>query len=768
MRASLRLLRRLLSWLGFVVLLLAAVVTGALWLTLPPRSQQVRIPGVTGPVDVSFDADGIPRIRAASAIDAAAALGFVHARDRLFQMELMRRAASGRLSEFAGPATLGYDRTMRTLGLRRRAVADYPALPAETRAMLEAYARGVNALIAERGRLSAPEFLFLGRPEPWEPVDSLLWGETMGLWLSLNWRTELSRQSLAGRAPQQAIEELWPPVGGEGRPEAALAPALHHLASELAAVLPRFPDPYTLPGSASNEWAVDGRHTATGAPLLAGDPHLAFGFPGIWYLARIETPDGVLAGATGPGVPFLVLGHNGHIAWSFTTTGADVQDVFVETPAGPGEYQTPDGPRPFAVREERIKVRGEPDQLLTVRETRHGPVVSDLRDSGGAILAVAMANLAPGNTAAAGLLALNQARDVDAAGKAAAMITAPVQNLVVADRQRIALYVTGRVPVRRAGDGSAPVPGDGSHDWIGWASGEQLPRIVAPASGRLVNANDRVAPPDFPVFLGRDWFGDWRAARIRELLGRSDRHTAADFARMQVDVHSPFARQILPVLLAVPVTEDTPRRAQALLRDWDGSMTTDAPQPLIFNAWVHFFYGRVLQQAGIAVNDGGPLAEFVGYVLSPAGAHWCGGDCTAMLQTALADAIGDLTRRFGDDPVQWRWGEAHPAEFAHPVLRPLPILGRLGTLSIPSPGDDTTIDRGGPAYKQFQSVHGAEYRGVYDLADLDRSLFIVAPGQSGNLLSRHARDFLTRWRDGATITLGPTPGATTATIRLTP
>ena len=163
----------------------------------------------------------------------------------------------------------------------------------------------------------------LGTPEPWEPVDSLLWGETMGLWLSLNWRTELSRQSLAGRMPQQKIDELWPPASGEGHPQAALAPILSHIASELAAVLPRFPGPYTLPNSASNEWAVDGRHTATGAPLLAGDPHLAFGFPAIWYLARIETPDGVLAGATAPGVPFLVLGHNGHIAWSFTTTGAE-------------------------------------------------------------------------------------------------------------------------------------------------------------------------------------------------------------------------------------------------------------------------------------------------------------------------------------------------------------------------------------------------------------------------------------------------------------
>ena len=534
-------------------------------------------------------------------------------------------------------------------------------------------------------------------------------------------------------------------------------------------MLPRFPDPFTLPDTASNEWAVDGRHTATGAPLLAGDPHLAFGFPGIWYLARIETPDGVLAGATAPGVPFLVLGHNGHIAWTFTTTGADVQDVFIETPAGDGQYQTPDGPRPFTVREERIKVRGEPDQVLTVRETRHGPVISDLRDRGGPILAVAMANLEPGNTAAAGLLALNQARDVEAAGKAAALITAPVQNLLVADRERIALYVTGRVPIRRAGDGSAPVPGDGSHDWIGWASGRAVAAHRGPASGRLVNANDRIAPPDFPVFLGRDWFGDWRAARIRELLGRSDRHTAADFARMQVDVHSHFARQVLPTLLAVPITEDTARRAQQLLRDWDGSMTIDAPQPLIFNAWMHDFYGRVLQQAGIAVNDGGPLVEFVAYVLSPAGAHWCGGDCTATLQAALADAVADLTRRFGNDPAQWRWGEAHPAVFAHPMLRPLPVLGPLDhALASPAPATTPRSIAAARLYKQFQSVHGAEYRGVYDLADLDRSLFIMAPGQSGNLLSRHARDFLTRWRDGATITLGPTADATTATIRLTP
>lgn len=769
MSALVRAVRRLLAGFGFIVLFVAAVVTGLLWLTLPSKSQQARIPGLTGPVDIGFDSDGVPRIRATNEVDAAAALGFVHARDRLFQMDMMRRAASGRLSEIAGPVTLNFDRTMRTLGLRQRASEALPTLPAQTRAILEAYARGVNAFIAARGRFSAPEFLFLGTPEQWQPVDSLLWGETMALWLSFNWRTELSRLSLAGHVPQRMIDELWPPPPGNGQPDAG--PAEHaaaDVARQLAQVLPRFPDPYTLPTTASNEWAVDGRYTATGAPLLAGDPHLALGFPGIWYLARIDTPQGVLAGATAPGVPFLVIGHNGHIAWTFTTTGADTQDIFVETPVGSDEYQTPDGPRPFAVRVERIKVRGGPDQILNVRETRHGPVISDLVGNS-RILAVSMSNLAPGNgTAAAGLYALNHAQDVDAAGKAAQQITAPVQNLLVADKQRIALYVTGRVPIRRAGDGTTPVPGDGSHDWTGWASGDQLPHYVAPPSGWLVNTNERVAPPDFPVFLGRDWFGDWRAQRVRELLRRNNRLTPSDFARMQVDVRSAFAHVILPRLVAVPLTEDTARRAQALLRDWDGNMTTDAPQPLIFNAWVQYFYGAVLKKADINVRDGGPLAEFVAYVLSPAGAHWCDGDCTALLQGSFTDAIGDLRARFGNDPALWRWGRAHPAIFAHPMLRPLPILGWFGTLTIPSPGDDTTINRGGPVFKEFESVHGAEYRGVYDLADLDHSLFIVAPGQSGNLLSRHSRDFLTRWRDGETITLGPTAGATTATIRLTP
>ena len=757
---------RALAAIGVLILLVAAVVAGLIWTTLPGSRLDAAIPGLSAPVDVSFDGDWVPRVHAQTEIDAAAALGFIHARDRMFQMDLMRRAASGRLSEIAGAATLPLDRMMRTLGLRRHAIADFATLPPDTRAVLDAYARGVNAWIGMKGRFAGPEFLVLGAPERWEPTDSLLWAKTMGMWLSMNWRQELSRQALAGKVPAPILDQLWPRQAGVPAADAMIEPATQfaQAASRLASVLPDFPAPFTLSQSASNEWAVDGNHTATGAPLLAGDPHLSFGFPGIWYLARIDVPGHVLAGATAPGVPFLVIGHNGRIAWTFTTTGADVQDLFVETPVGAGQYQTPDGPKPYLLREERIRVRGQDDTVLTVRETRHGPVISDPDHPDGPVLAVAMGNLQPNDSAAAGLLALNRAGSVAEAGAAAAVISSPVQNLLVADPRTIGLFVTGRVPIRAAGDGSAPVPGDGSHDWTGWTSGEQLPHSVAPASGRLVNANEPVWPADFPVFMGRDTFGAWRADRIRQMLDASNRHTVAGFATMQTDVADMFARKVLPTILAVP---GLPENAVAPLRGWDGTAVMDSPAPLIFTTWMQAFYAAVLHRAGLTAGLGTPVSDFVASVLSPDGAHWCGGDCAPLLRDSLTTAAQTLAARFGDVPAAWRWGEVHQAVFAHPFLRTIPVVGSLTTISIASPGDDDTVDRGG-MNAASQSVHGASFRGVYDLADLNRSLFVMTPGQSGNPFSRHARDFVLRWRDGGSITLGPDAASITGTVRLIP
>lgn len=768
-----RWLRRILAAIATLLLLAVAAVAGLIWMTLPGGDLSASIPGLSAPVAVEIDRDGIPRIRAQTETDAAAALGFLHARERLFQMDLMRRATSGELSELFGADALGYDRLMRTLGLRVRAVADLSALPADTRALLDAYARGVNAWIARTGRLAAPEFVVFGTPRPWTPVDTLLWGKYMSLYLSGNWHAESARLILDQHFSREQVDELWPEAIGAGKPEAALHrdPMLGRIAAELARIIPAFPAPFTQPDSASNAWAVDGRHTATGKPLLAGDPHLGYGFPSIWYLARIETPAGVLAGATAPGAPFLVIGHNSHIAWSFTTTGADTQDLFIETPAGDGQYQTPDGPKPFTVREERIHVRGAPDEVVTVRETRHGPLVSDLAAGNGPLLALAATELWPNDTAAAGLYALNHAQDVAAAGVAAGQITSPVQNLMVADDRTIGLFVTGRIPIRKAGDGTRPVPGaDGSHDWTGIAAGDQLPHYVSPESGRLVNANERVAPPDFPVFLGRNWYDDDRARRIRELLGASERHSIADFAQMQLDVIDIAARDLLPTLRSVPA-EGVAKAALSLLDNWDGSAARDAPQPLIFNAWMQRFNEDLLGHIGVphdARAAVAPWTQIVRHALSPAGAHWCGGDCKPMLGASLASAVADLANRFGQDPSKWQWGVLHQAVFSHPVLGRVPGIGGLVEGRIAAPGDDETLDRGGFAFGTFADIHGPEYRGVYDLSNLDASLFMMAPGQSGDPFSFLARSFLRRWRDGATVTIGPHPADVSARITLSP
>ncbi len=763
-----------------LLVLLAAAAGGIIWFTLPPGSQTLKIAGLSALVTIQFDQRGIPFIHAATLEDAATALGYLHARDRMFQMDLMRRAASGRLAAEFGPAALPYDEEMRTLGLEQHAEETLTTLPAPTRAMLEAYARGVNAWIAARGRFSALQFVFFGAPRRWTTVDSLLWGETMSLSLSGNWHTELARFALLGHLPPDRILALWPPSHETTEIDASFVRA-SRFAALLLDRLPRFPSPFTEPETASNEWAVSGRWSASGAPLLAGDPHLGFDFPSLWYLVRIATPQATLVGASAPGVPFVVLGRNRHIAWTFTDTGADTEDIFVETALPNGRYMTPDGPEPFGVRKERIKVRGQPDVILAVRTTRHGPVISDLDGhKGGPVLALSMAGLAPDDDAAAGLFALDRAATIAEAGQAAAEISSPVLNLLVADPSHIAYFMTGRIPIRRAGDGAMPVPGaSGDYDWEGFASGDALPHVVDPPSGRLVNANNRINLPGFPVFITRDWFGPWRARRIRQMLLADPHATPASFAAMQADPISTFAQQVLPVLDHVTPPPGTAARALVLLRHWNGSMARDLPQPLIFNAWLRRFRALIFARLGVPDNGAAPGPEFLAGVLADDGSSsWCGpdpasadatrGSCAKLLATALGQAASDLAARYGSDPAAWRWGRAHPVVFVDPVLARVPLLGWLTACSIATPGDDTTVDRGGPARNGFRNVQGAEYRADYDLADLDRSRYMMAPGQAGDPFARHACDLVRPWRDGESFMLGPKPDRVRGTIRLLP
>lgn len=779
MRIALRLAGRL-----FILLVIFAGIAVAFGLavvnsSLPDSREEPGIPTLSAAVAITLDEHGIPRIQAMNERDAAVALGWLHARDRMFQMEAMRRGAAGRLAEIAGPSALRLDRFSRTLGLVQSAESDLAALSPQARDLLDAYAEGVNALIAARGRLAAPEFLALGEPEPWRPVDSLLWGKVMGLWLSGNWRRELEYARQAAVLPPDRLDDLWPRDASAGRPDLAALPGAVPLARILEAV-PVFGVDAPLPDSASNAWAVTGARSASGAALLANDPHLGFQAPILWYLARIDFPDGSFrAGASAPGVPAIVIGRNQRLAWGFTTTHSDTQDVFVERLAGPDSYETPDGPRPFTIREERIAVRGraEPEVLL-VRETRHGPVISGLDGiaaAQGHVLAVSMANLAPRDTAAEALLALNRATTLAQARAAAALFTSPPQNLMVASAEGgIAQYLVGRTPIRRAGDGRLPARGwDGSMDWTGFVPFDAMPHIENPASGQIANANSRPAPADHPVFLGVDWYGDWRLRRIRELLAERPKHDLAGFAAMQNDIVSPLAREILPALLAVPPPPGLPGRAQALLRDWDGAMRAEAPQPMIYHAWLRAFRRLALAQGGAPEGtSAGP--EFTRLLLTdPArGAAWCGAaGCAPILARALVEATAEIESAQGGDPAKWAWGRAHLATFEHPILRFIPILGGMTRLAVPSPGDGETLSRGGMrggGDTPYAHLHGAGLRAAFDLGDPDGAVAIIATGQSGHPFSQHWDDLLQRWRDGDVVRLGREPAMVAGTIRLKP
>lgn len=771
LRRTRRVLARLAA--GFLTL---AVVTGAggfLWLrtSLPDLSGELRVAGVDAAVEIVHDANGIPHIRAATAGDAYFGLGFVHARDRLFQMDSMRLLASGRLSEAVGPAALPVDRAMRTLGLRRLAEETHRRLPDSVRRVLDAYAAGVNAFLETRRGAPPPEYVLLQRgPEPWKPADSLVWGRLMALFLSWNWRTEALRAALSERLTPSQLADLWP--SGGGRPTMELSGAVRESSAGFARLLDGIPDALVpAAGEASNAWVLSGRLTASGKPLLANDPHLGFSAPGRWYPARIEAPGIDVAGVTPPGVPLHVLGHNGRIAWGLTNGGADTSDLYLErlSASSLGHYDTPEGPRPFASRIETILVRGGDPVAHEVRETVHGPVVSDLEGRFGAaapaghVVALSATGLAADDLTPFGLMKLNRAGNWREFLDAVADVHAPHQNVFFADTDgNIGFVAAGRVPVRARGDGSVPVPGwDGDHGWSGFVPFDALPRAFNPPSGLLVNANQRSVPDDYPWFLAREWPEAYRAERIREALAAAGLQTVALSGRLQNDARSLAAEALVPALLkhAEPRT-GREARAVDLLRKWDGNMTRDQAGPLVFTAWLaEANRGLYADELGEYFDRYWRLRPEVVRHMLERRRGWCDDvrtddveDCGDAVTRSLERALDDLEDRFGSDMSAWRWGEAHEAVFRHMLFGRIPVLRLLGDIRIESDGGAFTVNRGqnriSDGRAPYAGVHGAGYRAVHDLADLENSRFMIATGPSGNPLSR-GYDSMTRdWRDG--------------------
>jgi len=769
--------------LGLVALGMLGMGAGFLYLrqSLPQVEGQVTIAGLTAPVEVQRDRYGIPHIFARSLEDAVFALGYVHAQDRLWQMEMNRRIAAGRMAEILGPGALETDRFLRTLGVRRAAEANLARVDAQTRKLLDAYAAGVNAFLAGDPVLPLEFWLTGARPEPWTPADSAGWIKMMAWDLGGNWRSELLRMRLAKTLPLERIHQFVSPYPGEAPPKIADLKSLYApleregvqlagIAEDLLALAPGdAPD-----GLGSNNWVVSGANTASGKPLLANDPHLGLTAPPVWYFAHLSAPGINVIGATLPGVPAIVLGRNDRIAWGFTNTGPDVQDLFIEKLDSASNYLTPEGPRAFTRIEETIKVRGAPDERLQIRVSRHGPVISDVSRAAqgetprGYVLAFSWTALAEDDRTLAAAHKIARAGNWQEFLAATRDFHTPQQNMVFADIDgNIGFIAAGRVPQRKPENdlkGLAPAPGwDARYDWAGWIPFEELPQSYNPASGRLWTANEKITPPGYAHQVSTEWQPPYRANRIAQMLEAAPKHSVATFARMQGDVLSAAMREALPRLLETRAKSPQAEQALDSLRKWDGTMSAERAEPVIAWAWWREFTRALYSdELGEAFRtQWSPRAVFVANVLARSGDHerWCDNvrtpaleSCDELLAGSLEAALADLRKRYGEDASRWRWGDAHYARHEHRPFGRQPILARWFDIVVPTPGDTYTVNVGRQDFfdeeRPFANRHAASLRAIYDLAEPQKSLFIHSGGQSGNVLSPHYRAFAEAWSKG--------------------
>ena len=809
-----------LKWLGWGALALlvsiAVVAAGAfLWLrgSLPDIDGDRSLPGLAAPVEVIRDEHGIPHIEAETEEDALFALGFVHAQDRMWQMEMNRRIGGGRLAEVLGAAALETDRLTRVLGLRHRAKAALDHLRPVSERRIDAYVRGVNAWLETRGGPLPPEFLVLGfEPEPWTAEDSALVPKNMSLDLAREWTRDWMRMRLSKVLTRDRIIDFYTPYradkprgvvpgrsgtssaaapagGGPVRPSRSMAagpPGDEPLAVEMAVsdrTISRILFAPLRPGGhlGSNGWVVDGTRSSSGKPLLANDPHLGLTAPSVWYLAHLSWPGTDVVGATLPGMPGVVLGHNGRIAWGFTNTGPDVQDLFVESvdPLDESRYLAPGGWRTFDVRRERIRVKDGEDVVLEVRESRHGPVLGDMsrapgeHDRSDQVLSLAWTALRDDDLTLQAGLGLAHAHDWESFVANVRDFHSPQQNVSYADVDgNIGFIAPGLIPIRRGRPderpGTMPRLGwEADHDWQGFVPFEELPRVYNPPGGTIVTANHQVVSDDYPHHLTFEWAGGYRAQRIMEKLAERERHDVASFRALQQDRISLFARALLPRLRGVavpPRVGGTAVRARALLDGWDGSMDPDRPEPLVFHAWIWEFARLVsTDELGSHQRDAwGRKGPFIQRVLEERGV-WCDivhtaavETCDEMLARALVAATDRVASEHGDDPDTWRWGDEHLAVAEHRPFADTP-LAPLFNLSGPAPGSMYAINAFSFSpledERPFASTHGPGFRAVYDLADLGRSLFVHSTGQSGNILSPWYRSMEQDWRGGEYFTI---------------
>lgn len=760
--------------LGIVLVLVVALIGfGLYWLVmrpLPQTSGSVALPGLSAEVKVVRDKWGVPHITASNASDLFMAQGYVHAQDRLWQMEFHRRIGAGRLSEVLGEAALEQDRFLRTLGLRRAAAEEVGMLSPEDKQILESYARGVNAFISTHKDNLPVEFTLLGfSPAPWEVLDSLTWGKVMAFDLGANYSREILRAALVDRLGAANAIALMSPTGTGTEKTPIIIPAgVSYKGFDRALALLDVQAGVSalsggdIAGRGSNNWVVSGAKSVTGKPILSNDPHLSIRNPSIWYEIELNGGGYHVTGVSFAGTPGVISGHNERIAWGVTNVEGDTQDLFIEklNPANPNQYEFRGKWEDLKIYQEEIKIKGKPTETLEVKETRHGPLLNGVSKSlkGSAPMALQWTALRPTPLISA-VLKYNRASNWNEFRTALRDFTISAQNFVYADVDgNIGYQIPGYWPRRAQGDGLLPVPGwTGEYEWTGYVPFEELPSSYNPPANFIATANNRPFPLNPKLSLGDEFDPGWRAERITTLLQAKEKLSMDDMKAVLADVVSLPGQQFARAVANLATTD--PRQIVALqrLRAWDGRMTTDSVPGALYKVTYQYvlenmFKARLGNQFDSYITERFHLPFVLRLLQEPGNEWWGEAGRDALLQKSLAQAVDFLTVRLGSNPDEWRWGRLHTASFAQtpigPAL-PAPLQLVINLKSVETAGDGSTVAAASYRFdKSYEQTAGQSFRGVSNLANFDESFIVNSGGQSGQPFNKHYGDNIDDWKNG--------------------
>lgn len=762
--------------------------------SLPNYDKTITLSGLSAQIEIVRDTANVPHIFGTNDEDVFYGLGYVHAQDRLWQMFVMRRTAQGRLSEVFGKETLNLDRLMRRLDLYTLAQSSVSAQTPEALAALEAYARGVNARIEEVNREAlgrgAPElFLFSAPVAAWHPADSLVMLKLMSVQLSGHLREEILRaRTSLELEDEKRLFDILPDVPGKAiveLPDYAQVVPLHTPNQVTEIALGDF-SPFAERGlaGASNAFAAVPARSAAGGTLLANDPHLGLSAPTIWYLARLELASGGVIGGSIPGIPAILTGRSANLGWGLTSSYLDDQDLFMEelNPENPNEYRDPSGFKPFKTKQTIINIKDETPETITLQWSDNGPIIPAVHFNIGDVTpknhvaALSWSALGGQDTTFSAGLNMMKATTVEEAIAALADYQAPAQNVTLVDQKSIAMKSIGLMPKRdplHVTQGRMPSLGWlPQNRWQGYFDYAQNPEVINPVDGILGNTNNKITDADFPNHVSFEWGDSQRIQRWARLMQGRQVHTRESFIEAQLDTVSFSARTLLPLVAkdlwftgeAAPEGTLARQRQNALelLANWNGEMNEHMPEPLIYSVWIRKLQDRLIR------DDLGPLADSYTHVeplfiervyrnIDGASA-WCdirqstpAETCLDIARLSLDDAIVWIIETYGTNIGATRWGNAHQAQHDHPVLGKVPFISYFVNIRQSTSGGDNTLMRGktsGQEPNPFANVHAAGYRGVYDFADPDSSVFITSTGQSGHFLSKYYENLGQLWRRG--------------------